>query len=169
MIVQRYSADRFELIGALSGIASLMLISALPLLKGYYFYGYNDSLTQFGISKDILFNQLDPTSILYPSMHHLSVAITMISGIPLRIAHLSIVPIFVMIFSLGVTISSKEIGARYYYTGIVASMFLFPIIATNLPSFNLSRQPSQFWHLHLYSGRLLVYRENTLIEYLQYS
>ncbi|AFK21342.1 hypothetical protein E6P09_16780 (plasmid) [Haloferax mediterranei ATCC 33500] len=53
---------------ALAGLG-ITSVSALPLVRQYYFYGFNDSLTHLGWTKSIAAETISPFEIVYPSGH----------------------------------------------------------------------------------------------------
>lgn len=73
-------------------IAVSLFIVALPMTRGYYFYGLWDSLTHYGFSLDILNNGFLDSVDFYPVTHIFSVTISSLLGIPLRDAN-ELVPV----------------------------------------------------------------------------
>jgi hypothetical protein len=113
------------LLGGGAGLA----IGALPILRGYYFFGSADSLTHLGWTKEIITGVLDPFQFLYPGIHLIAASISQVSGVapPLALQYtvLAFVPVFLLFVPLCVRVASgHEWGLP---VGVFVAVLFLPI------------------------------------------
>lgn len=81
------------------GGLSVGAIAALPVLRGYYFYGTADALTHLGWARDMMTGVLSPAELFYPGLHSVAAVIATVTGIsiesalPITVAALAVVAI----------------------------------------------------------------------------
>lgn len=69
-----------------AGLASLAVLSvaALPLVRGYFFYGQADPLNHLGWARELLYGKTTFFGDIYPASHTLSVLIATLGGVTLE-------------------------------------------------------------------------------------
>lgn len=77
---------------------SILSVAALPLIRGYFFYGMGDSLTHLGWAKDIASGTMQPTQFLYPGVHTMTLLIETLTGMTLNRTMLLVVLLFVLVY-----------------------------------------------------------------------
>ncbi|MXR40365.1 hypothetical protein GRX01_03210 [Halobaculum sp. WSA2] len=113
----------------LVGMSAIML-TAMPILRGYRFYGAGDSLTHLGWAREIAAGSLPATDLLYPGIHTFSVAVATLTGIPLAQAMLYVtLVVFPLVFLVTVPLIVRLIaGTPWAYTfGLAAAALFVPI------------------------------------------
>ncbi|QZP39702.1 hypothetical protein [Halobaculum magnesiiphilum] len=113
----------------LIGLSALTL-TAMPILRGYRFYGAGDSLTHLGWAREIAAGSLPATDLLYPGIHTFSVAITMLTGVPLSRAMLYVTLVaFPLVFLVTVPLIVKLVADTpwAYSFGLVTAAMFVPI------------------------------------------
>ena len=127
----------------LVGLAALT-VGSLPLVRGYHFYGGGDSLSHLGWTRMIADGRLDPTNFLYPGVHLLSLFIARLTGLPVRTSILVVIPVFMGLFLLFVTLVVKalvddpEMGVLF---GALSAVLFLPI--NNISIFSNAHPASQ--------------------------
>ncbi|WP_049998615.1 hypothetical protein [Halococcus sediminicola] len=118
----------------LGGLA-IVAFTALPLIRGYYFFGPEDALTHLGTTKGLVHGTVDLTTIIYPAMHTLAVLLGTITTKSFTWALLITVPIFVAVFVLYVPLCVRLIVARTTIDPIAvfSALLLLPIAVIYLP------------------------------------
>lgn len=105
----------------------LYILFLFPILKGYYFIGYDDPMTHVGFTKDIIRNN-GFSELLYPGIHVLTSSIYFITGIqsiPYLSMFITSIPLslFIVFSSL---ISSRLSERRYLPLYMIISISLVP-------------------------------------------
>ena len=109
---------------------SVISILNLPIIRRYYYLNEGDSLTHLGRTIDISTGALDPTNLLYPGFHILSIVLSYTTAIELNesmvIIAVSIMPIVYILFS---SLSCRLIYPNTWAVtaGCVASLMLLPL------------------------------------------
>lgn len=113
------------LIGAV-GLA----VYAMPVLRGYAFYGAGDSLSHVGWAREIADGTLEPTELLYPGIHTVTVIVGRVADVSLALANeyvvLVAVPIVFLLFvpaSVRLLVDRPEAVA----VGLLAAVSFAPI------------------------------------------
>lgn len=138
--------------GYLRGVAlalgggAVTAILGLPLVRGYYFYGTADALTHLGWVKDVADGAIEPEMLLYPALHLFTVAMSAVSGFPLRQSLMVVVLLLSMVVLLFVPLTVRLVTPSAMAAALAAfSAFLL------LPINNLSTHP----HAHPFSQTTL--------------
>lgn len=136
-------ARRFRLGGLLLGVTATVTVAALPLIRGYRFYGRGDSLTHLGWAKDMAAGQLSPFGLLYPGTHTIAVFITDATGVPLTQSLMVMVAAFTLAYLLFVPLAIWAITTdqRAATLGALAAFLLLPINTVSV--FNMAHPTSQ--------------------------
>lgn len=122
-------------VGIGTAVASVTSITALPLIRGYFYYGTGDALTHLGFVISILTGTYDFQVTLYPGMHLLAAIITLFSGLSAARALFFLLSTFFLLFCV-----LASLAAREWYgddsilpLAIFSSILSIPIITINLP------------------------------------
>lgn len=71
--------------------AVAIAVYAMPVIRGYAFYGAGDSLSHVGWAREIAGDTLEPTALLYPGIHTLTVIVARVADVPLALGNLYVV------------------------------------------------------------------------------
>lgn len=110
--------------------ASAVTVFSMPLLRGYEFYGVGDSLSHVGWSREIAAGSLEPTNLLYPGVHTLTVFVGRVAGVPMTQANMVVVLVVVpLVFLLFVPLAVELVAGtpRAYAVGLLAAALFVPI------------------------------------------
>lgn len=116
--------DGALLLGTVS-VASLVM---LPVIRGYFLYVGGDSLTHLGWTREILRGQLEPTGLLYPGIHTMTIFVSQLTGIRLGLTQMYVVLAFVLAFVLFVTLCVRLLGQQRWAVpvGLFSALMLLP-------------------------------------------
>jgi hypothetical protein len=120
--------------GLLLGASSVMTMLALPLVRGYHFYGGADSLTHLGWMREMAAGELGPFGLFYPGTHLVSVFIHDVVGVSLRRASMLMVLAFALVFVVFVALAVRTItsGQLGVVVGAVSALLFLPINNINI-------------------------------------
>ena len=113
----------------LGGGAALSAV-ALPILRGYTFFGGGDSLSHVGWASEIGSGTLPPDQLLYPGIHTATVFVGETLGTSLLAANLYVVLVaFPLVFLLCVPLAVQLVGRtpRAYAIGLITAVLFVPI------------------------------------------
>lgn len=119
--------SRFRIAGLGLGGGSAALVVALPLVRGYRFYGAGDGLTHIGWANDIAHGTLNPFGLFYPGLHTVTVFLARLAGIERTRAMLLAVCAFALLFVSFVPLCVRAITDRAEPVSVgvfVAALFL---------------------------------------------
>lgn len=150
--------------GALVLVASgALAVFAMPILRGYEFYGRGDSLSHLGWALEMSNGTLDPSNLLYPGIHTLTVFIESVAGVQLPMANMYVVMlVFPLVFLLFVPLSVQLLGGgrRGIAIGLLAAALFIPVNNVSVhPAAHPASQGIFFFAFVLYL--LLVYTIHT--------
>lgn len=91
VVVVRAPNSRFAAGGVALAALAIAAVSALPLVRAYHFYGFNDSLTHLGWAKSLVSETLTPLDIVYPSGHVSAGMVSAALGVELTTAMMLVV------------------------------------------------------------------------------
>ena len=120
------SHDAALLLGGGSALAGV----ALPILRGYTFFGGGDSLSHVGWAREISAGTLPPDQLLYPGIHTATVLVGEAAGTSLLAANLYVVLVaFPLVFLLCVPLAVQLVGRthRAYGVGLLAALLFVPV------------------------------------------
>lgn len=123
------SAARSSAVG-LGGLA-VFVFAAVPILRGYRFFGHHDSLTHLGWARGISEGSIDPFELFYPGIHTSAVAIESVLAIPLERAMYVVVLVAMLVFCVFVPLTAWRITESRLAVVVAAfSAFLLLPITT---------------------------------------
>lgn len=113
----------------LAGTAGWAIV-ALPLLRGYHFYGAGDSLSHLGFARVFQSGQLSPTELIHPGVHLVSIFAAGTTGLALN--HTLVLSVFVFFasFFVFVPLCVRELTGSpraSLVVGLLAALLLLPI------------------------------------------
>jgi hypothetical protein len=118
--------------GAAVGLVggATLTVFGLPLLRGYEFYGVGDSLSHVGWAREIAAGAHDPTNLLYPGVHSLTVFVGRVADVPMTQANMVVALVAIpFVFLLFVPLAAELIAAtpRAYPVGLLVAALFVPI------------------------------------------
>jgi len=122
------------------GGASTLTVVALPVLRGYYFYGSADPMTHLGWARDISSGILDPASLFYPGLHTTAVILHETLGYPIRLGILVVILCFAAVFLVFVPLTVRYVTGRDR-AAVVAAFSAFLLLPINNVSVFLRAHP----------------------------
>lgn len=107
--------------------SAVLAITALPVIRSYYFYGIGDALTHLGWARELAAGG-NPLDLFYPGTHLIAAAISTL-GYDVRYAMLLGVPIFTALFFLFIPLTVRVLvpDIRAAIVGAFAGLLLLPI------------------------------------------
>jgi len=105
-------------------------VMAMPLLRGYTFYGSGDSLSHVGWAREIAAGTLAPTDLLYPGIHTMTVVIARVADVALTQANLYVILVgFPLAFLLSIPPAVRLLtdAPRAGAVGLLAAAAFVPI------------------------------------------
>lgn len=120
----RLVQDGALLLGGLSVTSIVML----PLIRGYYLFVGGDSLTHLGWTRDLLDGTFEPTGLLYPGIHMMTIFVSEVTGIRLGLAQMFVTLAFVLVFVVFVMLCVRLLGRGRWAVpvGLFAGLLLLP-------------------------------------------
>ena len=137
------STDWKRCLALLLGGSATLAFVALPLLRGYHFMGAGDSLTHLGWATDIVAGRMATYELLYPGTHTVGIALSDVTGLPLRDGLLLMVVAFALLYVVFVPLTVRAITGDQRATtcAAFAGFLLLPI--NGISVFNLVHPTSQ--------------------------
>lgn len=139
-------------------VLTISVITALPLVRGYFFYGAGDPMTHLGWVKQLLWGELDVRNFFYPGLHllsgTLSITLDMSARRALNIAAWLFVPVWLIFMPLLVReLTESHTG---WVVGIAVALTLIPLNPINVRVIPLP------------SAQMILFAPFPLYLYLQY-
>ena len=129
----------------------VLAIVSIPVIRGYFFHGYADSLSHLGWARmmagEIPGASLSPTELLYPGIHATSVAIAGATGVPLTRAMMLVVVVYTTAYVIFVPLCVARLSRDRMapVVGTLAGLLLLPI--NNVSVFNMPYPTGQAIYL----------------------
>lgn len=126
-----HRGDRYVYRAALvlvGGVA--MSVIAMPVLRGYTFYGSGDSLSHVGWARELATGALAPMDLLYPGIHTATVVVARAADVSLALANLYVVLVaFPLVFLLFVPAAVRLLtdAPRAGAVGLLAAAAFVPV------------------------------------------
>ncbi|WP_137290177.1 hypothetical protein [Natronorubrum halophilum] len=136
--------------GILLGALSVVNIYALPLIRGYHFVGPFDSMTHWGLTKDLVDGTIPVAELLYPGSHLLASAIHFVTSVSIPHSMMLVVYAFLLSFILFVPLVAQALFSRFNtLLPIVALYSAFLLLPINHVAVHLNFHPTS--HAIMYS------------------
>lgn len=140
--------------------AGVLSVCALPIIRGYYFYGTADALTHLGWTKDLVAGGLSPGQLLYPGIHTYTIFVARATGLPLHRAMLFVVISFVVLSAVFVPLVVWLLTQRRWLVtaGAYGGLFYLSInqVSTHYMSAHPFTQSTQMFPMALYAMTLYL-------------
>lgn len=116
-------------LGFVLGPLAVVSVVALPILRGYYFFGAGDPLSYLGWTRLIAQDRLDPVEFLYPGIESTAIFVSAATGLSLRRSLMAVPTLFVGAFVTGVALLAGRIASspRGALAGAFAAALLLPV------------------------------------------
>ena len=139
----RRAAPVTRSLGCLLIAGSLVAVAAIPVIRGYHFFGPGDSLTHLGWTRDIATGALNPVDLLYPGLHTTSLLIGELAGLPVEYSLELVIIIFVTMFVafVPVVVSYLAEGIWVVPVAIICAGLFIPI--NNASVFRMAHPATQ--------------------------
>jgi multisubunit Na+/H+ antiporter MnhF subunit len=136
-------ATRVRRLGYVLTAASGLSIAAIPIIRGYYFFGPGDSLTHLGWIRDITAGLLDPLEFLYPGFHVVSVFVSGLTGLPVPYSVEVVVFVFLIVYVVFVPLAATFMADGWWTVsiGILSALLFLPI--NNVSVFRMAHPTTQ--------------------------
>lgn len=122
--------------GLVLGGAGSFAIVALPLIRGYFYYGVNDAMTHAGVTRELVAGTLTPYGTAYPAVHTLAAFLSGVTGFSVWQSALLVPPVVALTFFIFVPLFVRAVvgGETALVVGAFTAFLLVPIhqFATNL-------------------------------------
>lgn len=126
-----FAADgRFSSIAAtVLGGGSALSVTALPLLRGYHYYGESDSMTHLGWARELVARVTAPADLIYPGIHLDGIALRSLLGVDMPTALMLVVAVFALAYLVFTTLAiSRFVSADGgLIVGIASACLFLPI------------------------------------------
>lgn len=122
------------LAGVLGGTAVTTVI-ALPLVRGYYYYGLGDALRHLGWARDLSAGEVSPFEMFYPGLHGAAAFVHAITAISLPRSLVLVAVSFAVAYVVFVALLLRSLAPRT--VGVVLAVFSGCLL---LPINNVSTQ-----------------------------
>ncbi|MFW6152737.1 MAG: hypothetical protein ACOC42_00090 [Halobacteriota archaeon] len=142
VVVVHGCRDRLAGLALVLGGLTTVSIVALPVIRGYRFYGLGDSLVHLGWARELRVGVREMLDLFYPAAHSTSILVAEAAGVPLERAMIVMMAVLTAVFVLFVPLSAHAV-ARSPRATVIAAFTGFML----LPFTNLSTA----LHFHTYS------------------
>lgn len=112
----------------LLGGTAVFSIAALPVLRGYHFYGRGDSMTHWGWVRYLSSGDVQFFELLYPAIHTIATFTSDVMGVSFPRAIMLVVLVFALVFLLFVPLAAATLDSRAaLVVGAFAAFLFLPI------------------------------------------
>jgi len=120
------SQRRFSLL--LAGLTTTSVV-ALPILRSYYFYGLNDSLTHLGWTRALANGDIGPMEMVYPGTHMIAVFFHELAGFSVEWSMQIVLVLLTLLFFVFLPLSAREVisDRRIVYLTAVSAFLVLPV------------------------------------------
>jgi hypothetical protein len=137
---------------ALTGL-SMLSVAALPLIRGYYFYGISDGLRHLGKVRQFASGEMSFFEEVYPGAYSFSSFLSAFSGVSIEQSMLLVVFVMMVIYVIFITLCVRAIlpGRRAIKIAAVSALMLLPLNQISFhPHFHTFSMASFFTPVLLY-------------------
>lgn len=124
----------------LLGGGAFLTVIALPVLRGYRYYGTADALTHLGWARDLAAAEYGPAAMFYPGFHTAGVLLETLGPAALTRSLMLVVLLVVVVFVVFVALTAWEL-TRDRATTAVAAFSAFMLLPINNVSTHLHPHP----------------------------
>ena len=135
------TSHRHRILGIGLGGAASAAVVALPILRGYYFYGRTDAQAHVGWTRAIADGTTPPVDLLYPGIHNVAAFIQSVTGLPVWGAMLFVPVVAVLAFFVFVPLVVRELLDLDMAT-TVGAFSAFLVVPVHLIANSLRAHPS---------------------------
>ena len=123
--------------------AGVLSVVALPIFRGYYYYGKGDAMSHLGWVRAFESGVIHPVGLRYPAIHSISVLISKAAAVTPRLAVMLTVVAFFAVFLLFVPLCVAAItdADAAIFVGVVSALLLMPI--NNIGTHNVAYPTTQ--------------------------
>lgn len=114
--------------------AVVMWVLALPVLRGYYFWGFNDSLTHLGWVRALTESAMSPFDIVYPAVHLIAAGLTALGGSTETLAMQLVLLMFALAYVVFVPLLAYQL-VPYVRVAAVATLAALLFVPVNFGGF----------------------------------
>lgn len=134
---------RIRQLGYALTAGSLVSVAAIPVIRGYHFFGPGDALTHLGWTRDMLTGRMNPLDLLYPGMHASSVVLSELSGLTITHSVELVVIVFLVVYVVFVPLVVQFMADSRWAVpvGILIAVFFLPI--NNVSVFRMAHPATQ--------------------------
>ncbi|WP_144797978.1 DUF6541 family protein [Halorubrum depositum] len=113
---------------ALTGL-SLLSVPALPLIRGYFFYGLGDGLRHLGLARQLFTGDMSFFAEVYPGAYSFSGFLSAFSGVPLEQSMLFVAFTALVLYAVFIVLCVRTILPRRRAVAIaaVSALMLLPL------------------------------------------
>lgn len=134
--VSRFAHSKQNKLSLGAAVFSVILIVALPLIRGYHHVGEGDMMTHIGWTEELLAGTITPLDLFYPSLHTLIAMLSLLTNLQVTQLYLLFSPVLVCLFIIFTALSAQLIETRQgiMTIGVFVGLLLLPInqVATHL-------------------------------------
>lgn len=109
VVIAFWRDGRHRSLAYLLGGAAMTAVVALPLVRGYYFYGQTDPLIHLGWVRAIAGGGLSATSVLYPGSHLMAIQLGDAMGFTYRRSMLLVVVVLAVLYFVFVPLAVRSL------------------------------------------------------------
>lgn len=124
------------LLGLVLGGLAVVSMIALPMLRGYYFYGLNDSLTHLGWAREMKAGERSFGELVYPAAHMFTAMVSALTGMSVRYSMLFYVVAVSAAYVAFIPLCVKNV-LPYRLAVTIAALSAFMVLPINNISMHL--------------------------------
>lgn len=108
---------------------TFVAVVALPVIRGYAFYGSGDALSHMGWIREVLGGEIVLSDLIYPGLHTTAIAVARLGGLELSHAMMLSVVVYAAAFAVFVPLAARALtdDAFAATVGVFAAAFLLPV------------------------------------------
>jgi hypothetical protein len=121
--------SRLGFLALLIAVLGVLSIFALPIIRGYLFYGHGDSLNHLGWARDIADGMLAPQEMIYPGFHMISVFFAAFGGVEMTQSMLYVTLLVKLLYIVFIPLALYVLysNRKAIFIGVFSGFLLMPI------------------------------------------